>query len=151
MDKEFDIFLKNRKLILKIVSEISLDRLNQIPQGHRNTIAWNVTHLLVTQQLLCYVMSGLDSKLPKSLIEDFRKGTQSEFALTKVQWDEIKSWFITYAEQTVKDYQAKVFQSYNSYTTSLDVSLNSVEDAIKFNNLHEGIHLGTILSQRKLV
>ena len=53
---------------------------------------------------------------------------------------------VVWAEE---DYQNKIFEEYEEYTTSVKVTLSSVEDAIQFNNYHEGIHLGVVLSQLK--
>jgi len=47
------------------------------------------------------------------------------------------------------DYDAGIFVGYQSYLTSAGVQLESVEDAIVFNNYHEGIHLGYLLGLRK--
>ena len=43
------------------------------------------------------------------------------------------------------------YDAYNAYETSVGIVLGNIEDALKFNNFHEGIHLGTILAQRKMV
>ena len=55
---------------------------------------------------------------------------------------------VVWAEE---DYQNKIFEEYEEYTTSVKVTLSSVEDAIQFNNYHEGIHLGVVLSQLKVL
>jgi hypothetical protein len=50
---------KARALFLKIIDGLTLEQVNAIPKGHRNSIAWNLAHLVVTQQLLCYKLSGI--------------------------------------------------------------------------------------------
>jgi hypothetical protein len=52
-------------------------------------------------------------------------------------------------EQTQQDYHEGRFKEYESYTTSANLSLNSIEDALAFNVYHEGLHLGAILSLQK--
>ena len=54
-------------------------------------------------------------------------------------------------EQTKKDHAAGIFKAYKSYTTSFNVTINSVEEGITFNNVHEGLHFGSILALRKLI
>ena len=49
------------------------------------------------------------------------------------------------------DYEAGRFVRFRRYMTSAGIALAEIEDAISFNNIHEGIHLGYILAQRKLV
>ena len=50
-----------------------------------------------------------------------------------------------------EDYGKGLFKGYTEYTTSANVTLSSVDDAIIFNVYHEGLHLGAILSLMKLV
>jgi hypothetical protein len=50
-----------------------------------------------------------------------------------------------------EDYQHGVFKSYKEYPTSYGFELKSIDDAIIFNNVHESLHLGTIMALKKLV
>ena len=50
-----------------------------------------------------------------------------------------------------EDYAKGLFKDYTEYTTSANVTLSSVDDAIIFNVYHEGLHLGAILSLLKVV
>ncbi len=54
-------------------------------------------------------------------------------------------------EHTQKDYEAGLFKDFQPYTTSAKVTLNNVQDAIRFNNFHEGLHLGSIFALRKML
>jgi len=49
------------------------------------------------------------------------------------------------------DYEVGLFANFQSYTTSTGVSLQTIEDALAFNNFHEGLHLGTILALRNFI
>ena len=53
MEMHFETFKQSRKIISGIVSELNNEQLNAIPPGFNNNIAWNVAHLLVSEQLLC--------------------------------------------------------------------------------------------------
>ena len=50
-----------------------------------------------------------------------------------------------------EDYKAGIFKDYNSYTVSTGSTLTTVEEAITFNNFHEGIHFGSILALRRAI
>ena len=63
MKVQFDILAKTRAIILYYIKELSLDQLHIIPDGFNNNIAWNIAHLVVTQQLLHYKLSGNDCLL----------------------------------------------------------------------------------------
>ena len=58
MDWNYNVTLQNRKLLSKFLEKFSLDQLNKIPEGYRNSVFWNIAHTIVTQQLLVYGLSN---------------------------------------------------------------------------------------------
>ncbi|PHO01645.1 damage-inducible protein DinB, partial [Rhodobacteraceae bacterium 4F10] len=68
MNKQFEVLKRSRDLVLKRIEGLSLEQLHIIPEGFNNNIAWNVAHLVVTQQLLHYKLSGLNCLAPDELI-----------------------------------------------------------------------------------
>jgi hypothetical protein len=142
---------KARALFLKIIEGLTLEQVNAIPKGHRNSIAWNLAHLVVTQQLLCYKLSGLPCAVPEDMIQRFQKGTVPSKALSQQNFEEIKSLFVDLPLALEKDLEAGVFKNYTPYTTSVGIVLSNIEEALSFNAFHEGIHLGVVLSMKKLV
>ena len=151
MEKQFEILRANRLFILKIIENLTLVQLNKIPDGFKNNIAWNVAHLLVTQQLLCYKFAGLNILVTEEMVETFQKGTAPNRDLTQDELDIIKEQLIALPNTFEEDYNAKIFNNYIPYTTSVNVSVNNINQAFKFNTYHEGIHLGIILSLKKFV
>ena len=63
----------------------------------------------------------------------------------------LKHHLIPVMEKTKKDFKNGLFKKYTPYHTSVDISLNNIEDALQFNAFHDGIHLGVILSLKKIV
>ncbi|MFZ2284417.1 MAG: DinB family protein [Lutibacter sp.] len=151
MQKHFDILIKTRQLLLKISEHLSMEQLNKIPQGFKNNIAWNIAHLAVTQQLLCYKLSGLNCLVSEEMIAGFQKGTAPNQPISKEEFQAIKAQFLQLPLQLEEDYNKGIFKNYSEYKTSVNITLNSVEDAIMFNTYHEGIHLGIILQLMKFV
>lgn len=151
MQKQFDILKKSRLLILKIIENSSIDQLNKIPEGFKNNIIWNIAHLVVTQQLLCYKFSGLDCLVSEEMISKFKKGTVPSYTVNSEEFEIIKAQFIELPKQLEEDYKKGIFKTYSEYTTSVNIELNSIHDAIEFNNYHEGIHLGVILQLLKFI
>ncbi|MGB1307311.1 MAG: DinB family protein [Oceanihabitans sp.] len=149
MNWAFDIAIKNRKILHSFLDNYTLEQLNKVPKGFNNNIIWNVAHTIVTQQLLVYKLSGLPSVLTDEMIATFRKGTKTERDLSQVEVDEIKGLLFSTIDKTKEDYANKVFQKYNEYTVTTKSTLTNVEEAISFNNFHEGIHLGYILALKK--
>ena len=151
MDTQFHILKKSRALTLKAIEGLTLEQLHTIPEGFKNNIAWNVAHLVVTQQLLHYKLSGLNCLCPDELIETHRKGTFPTTTFTQEEFDEVLELFAGLPDTLKEDFEAGLFEDYQEYPTSTGVVLNSMEIAIPFNNFHEGIHYGIIRAIKKLV
>lgn len=149
MDWDFDITLKNRAVLKTFIETYSLEELNKVPKGFKNNIIWNIAHTIATQQLLVYKLSGLPMVLSEEFVNEFRKGTKTERDLSQAEVDEIKGLLFSTVEKLKEDYNNKIFQTYNEYTVTTKSTLTNVEEAIAFNNFHEGIHLGYILALKK--
>lgn len=151
MKYQFDIIRKSRSIIISIADDLSLEQLNKIPEGFKNNIAWNMAHLVVTQQLLCYKLSGTPLLISSEMVELYKKGTQPTRDMTQEELDEVKQLLLSLPDDLERDYNNNVFKNYESYITSANVTLTDIETAIAFNNFHEGIHFGYILALKKLV
>jgi len=151
MNKQFEILKQSRKLILKSIDNLSIEQLNTIPKGFKNNIAWNIAHLVVTQQLLCYKLSGLSCLISDEMIEKYQKGTTPLKDISKEELEGIKELFLELPQKLEEDFKNQLFQKYYPYKTSVNIALNSIEDSVEFNAYHEGIHLGIILQLIKFV
>ena len=138
-----------RKLSLKIIDGLDDETLQAIPSGYNNNLLWNFGHVVVTQQLLCYKLSGLEMLIDESLVDQLRKATGPK------EWDQapdiaqLRELAVRLPEQLEQDYAAGKFTDYTPYETSAGVKLSNVEDAINFNNFHEGIHVGYSLALKR--
>ena len=146
MEWDFDITLKNRVFLKSIMDNLTLNELNKIPKGFNNNIIWNIAHTIVTQQILVYRLSGLPTVIPSDFVDIYKKGTKPERNLTEAEVDEIKGLLFSTVDKLKEDYTNNIFQSFNEYTVTTKNTLTNVEEAIAFNNFHEGIHLGYILA-----
>lgn len=149
MQHLLEITRTNRRLLEKILNAHTLEQLNTVPEGFKNNLIWNVAHVVVTQQLLAYKLSGLSMMVSDEMVAKYRKGTQAEGTVSQEEVNKVKSLLFTTLDQTEKDIQAGVFKSFQEYPTSTGFVLKSVEDAMNFNNFHEGIHLGYVLALKK--
>ena len=149
MEQNFDIVRTGRKMILQYLENYSVEQLNTVPAGFSNNLIWNIAHIVVTQQLLVYKLSGLPMLISDDLVEKYRKGATVNGLATAEEIEALKSLLVETIDQTEKDYNSGVFKNYAEYPTSSGYVLKSVENAIKFNNFHEGIHLGVLMSIKK--
>lgn len=151
MKHQIETLKKGRALLLKVIEGLTLEQLNKIPEGSKNNIAWNIAHLVVTQQLLCNKFSGLPCAVSDEMINLYKKGTAPVKEVTAEEFETIKELLISLPIQFEKDYNAGLFVNYTEYTTSVNVTLSDIESAAAFNGFHEGIHLGAVLGLKKLV
>lgn len=151
MKNDINILRITRTNILNLISSLSVEQLNRIPEGFNNNIIWNVAHNVVTQQLLVYRLSGVDIRIDENLIDKYRKGSKPSNEVSTEEIELVKGLLLDTVDWMEEDYENGLFQSYKEYTTSYNITLSSTEDAIRFNNTHEGLHLGYAMALKKLV
>ena len=152
MDFTFQILSNTRTLFSKIIDNTPLENLNKIPNGFNNNIIWNIAHVIVSEQLLVYKLSGLESMLLDEMINKYRKGTKPEGNILQNEVNQIQTLLLSTLEKTKKDYNNGVFKTYNAYRVSTTGdTLTDVDEAIQFATIHEGLHYGYILALLKVV
>lgn len=143
----FDVQHKTRGFLNKYLENLSLEQLNTIPNDYNNNVIWNIGHIIVTEQLLVYKLSGLPMLVSDCLINKYMKGTKPESNATQQDVDGLKELLFSTIQQTQEDYNNGKFTNYQEYTLSTTGNtLTNVEDAINFNLFHEGIHFGYIMA-----
>ena len=147
----FDTAVFNRQAMLDILKGLSADQFSKIPEGHRNSIFWNIAHVMVTQQLLLYGLSGLPLLIDKTLVERYSKGTLAMPEIPEGDVEFVKENLVDLSKQSEEDWNKGLFQSYKPYMTSTGIELKTIQDGVAFSGYHDGIHLGVVLSLRKLI
>jgi len=151
MKEHFEFLRVSRQNTLNLISNFDNNQLNQIPEGFNNNLIWNFGHLVVTQQLLNYGLSGLPLHIEKSLVDNYKKGTKPEGIVSNEEIESLKKLFLSCVDQTELDYQHGVFKSFKTYPTSFNATLTSIKEAIAFNNIHEGLHLGYMMAMQRSI
>lgn len=139
-----------RKRLDEMVSALTPEQLFRVPPGFNNHIAWNAAHCVATQQVLHYLQSGIEPHLPVELLNKFRKGTGPQDG-DEASYRQVMAFVHRGPELLAADYEAGRFAGFSPYVTSAGVRLDTIEEAIAFNTIHEGIHLGYILAQWRAV
>ena len=148
----FDILEQNRSNIYGILQRLSPEQLNRIPEGFNNNLIWNAGHLVVTQQLLVHSLSGSEVLVSADWIQRFRKGSRPDRQVSKSEIDQLLEALLEVPKTSRKMMNdGKMKDTYSAYETSFGTTLHSLDEAIPFNNIHEGMHFGAILSLRKMV
>ena len=151
MEIAINILRQTRANLLKTTAQLSEEAMNHIPNGFNNNIIWNLAHCVVTQQLLVYKLSNTPLLIRDELVDLYRKGTKPESPVDSKWIHQIRELLAETPEQMALDLKAGKFETYKTYPTSYGITLDHVEAAITFNNVHEGMHLGVVLAMRKFV
>ncbi|WP_010177217.1 DinB family protein [Aquimarina agarilytica] len=151
LKRALEITKVSRKVHFKILDHYTLEQLNFVPEGFKNNLFWNIAHIVVTQQLLVYRLSGLDTVVDEEWIELYRKGSSTKRDATEKELEELKVLLFATIDDTEKAIEEGLFKNYEAYMTSTGFELKNVNDAFEFNNFHEGIHLGYILALKKAI
>lgn len=151
MDKIFETAIFNRKTLVHFIDSLSHEQLIKIPENFNNSIIWNIAHIMVTHQLLTYKLSGLPLMIDSDIIKKYTKGSKATTQVSKEEIAYIKSQLVSLVMKVEEDYKKDVFKDYTPYPTSVDIHLNNIDDSLKFMAFHDGIHLGVILSLKKIV
>ncbi len=147
----FDLHRQARENLLSIVQVMTPDQLNAVPANCNNNLIWNAGHVIATAELVTYGLGG--HPLPSGLefVNRYRKGTRPEGQADQREIDFIRHQLLAGHTRMVEDFQRLDWSAYRPYTTSFGSSFSSIEEAVTFNNLHEAMHLGSVLVLRRWV
>ena len=151
MNDQIETIKRTRTHLLELVKELNIEQLNKVPAGFNNNIIWNLGHLVAAQQGICYVRTGLKPHVAEDFIDRYKKGSKPERFLDEEELKQIKELSFLSLDALKQDYESGLWTSYDSWTTSYGVELNSIEDAIQFLNFHEGLHSGYILALKRVI
>jgi hypothetical protein len=62
------VLAETRGFIRRLTDDLSGDALRAIPDGWNNNVLWHLGHLVVTQQLLHYGLTGLPLYVEEDLV-----------------------------------------------------------------------------------
>lgn len=149
----WNLLLQTRKNYLAVLEELSINEVNTIPIGFNNNMIWNIAHIIATMDILFYKLNGLETHLDSEFIEAYRKGTAPQAFVNTDMVESIKRNLLDQLEWIKKDMEAGVFPAKlaKSYTTSYNFELATLEDIFNFNQTHEALHMGMVMSLRKFV
>ncbi len=145
----FQVLQTTRRRILDILETAGTEKLLHIPPGFKNNLLWNAGHVIATQQLLMYGRAQVDPVVPAAFIDTFRKGTAGQADYPPEIIEQVKTGLTQTALRAAMDCQNDLFRTYEPYETSFGVKLNNIREAVTFNNVHEGLHLGYMMALGK--
>ena len=141
----------SRKLYLDFFDKYTLEQLNLTPAKFSNNLIWNIGHIVAAQQSLVYRTSNLPMNIPDEFFDKYKPGTRPGDPVSQNEVEEIKSLLTSMIDQTETDLANGKFVSFTERTTITGFHLGNLQDALVFNNYHEGLHLGYMKSIARFV
>jgi len=151
INKAIETIQQTRKLFITLMNSLSIEKLNEIPEGFNNNIIWNFGHVIVSQQILCYKLANQPLKIDAAYVAKYSKGTKPDSLIDAEELAFLKQQAVFLIDELIADVQAGTLDNYNTYLTSFGVVLNEIEDAIKYVTMHEGLHLGYAMALKRIV
>lgn len=142
MQKLIDIINTARIGMIQLLDGLTIEQLNQIPNGFSNNLIWHLGHVIASQQGICYSRAGVSPVIDLSVIDKYKNGTKPEQFIDHEEFVFLKNISEETLEQLDKDLAAGVFENYQTFTLSNGLELTSIQDALAMLCMHEGMHLG---------
>lgn len=149
--KAIDNLRNPREMVLDTLKDYTIEQVNKIPEGFNNNIIWNLGHMITSQQGICYKRAGLEAIVPEDFFNTYKSGSKPERFISQGEYDELKELFFSTLDKLEEDYAAGIFTNYTPVMTRYNVELTNIGEALAFLPFHDGLHIGYIMSLRKLV
>nr|WP_068890064.1 DinB family protein [Pedobacter panaciterrae] len=147
----FETIRQTRKNFIKLIETSTIEELNEVPAGFNNNMIWNFGHIIVSQQLLCYKLAGLNPTVDPQYILSYQKGTKPEKFIGAEEINKLKELMLNTIDELAADLSNDVFVNYHAFTTSYGVELKSTTEAIHFFPIHDAFHYGCASSIKKAI
>ncbi|MFD1164674.1 DinB family protein [Sphingobacterium daejeonense] len=153
MDKVFKFIIDGRKAFIRLIDELTLDQLNEIPEGFNNNIIWNFGHVVVSTQTLSYTRTGIREGVNwVKYVDAYAKGTKPTYYVSQEEVDDLKEIALRSIAAIEADYNAGVFKHVTAYeTATYGASLNSIEDVLITSVGHDNLHYGYATAQKRII
>lgn len=151
LTKQFEIFRKTRQYLLDMISGLTIEQLNKVPDGFNNNIAWNVSHLIASQQGVCYFRGSLPLIVTEDFFLSYKPDTKPNGFITAEQFDKTKKLLFSTIDKMEADYNNGVFNNNPAWTNRYGVEHRTIEDSINFLLFHDGLHLGYVMALKRVI
>lgn len=140
-----------RKFMMNLIDGIAIEKLNEIPEGFNNNLAWNFGHVIANQQILCYRNAGVKPVIEDGFIDKYKTGTRPEGFIDDKEFKLILQYLMTTIDQFEKDASTNMFENYKAlgFKSYPGLRVENINDAAKFVSFHDGLHVGYSMALKR--
>lgn len=151
MKESIDIMRGARKFLINLIDGISIEKLNEIPAGFNNNLAWNIGHVIANQQILCYRNAGVKPVIEEEIIDKYKTGTRPEGFIEEKEFKVLIQYLLETIDKFEKDSATNMFENYKAFDLKSypGVRLKNIGDAAKFVTFHDGLHVGYSMALKR--
>lgn len=135
----------------QILEGLTSAQMNRVPDGAANNILWNIGHVCTDQINMLYAPAGLPSPLPEEFHAWFDPGTSPKDWKNEPPLAAVLTASRELNTNVVQDYEGRRFRDFTPYSLTEGYSIDSIEEAMAYHTIHEGMHIGIILTLRRFV
>ncbi|WP_096155077.1 MULTISPECIES: DinB family protein [Bacillus] len=144
----FNQLVSFREDLLFVLEDVTEEESELIPKGFRNNIHWNMGHILLDQYMWIYFQ--LEEEMPYDYLEKyFGYGTTP---------DHFSNETPTYSEllSLLKEQTNKIRETFSNRLSEkllkvTELEMSTVGEVLPRTMYHEGLHIGTIITMKKLI
>ncbi len=151
MKESIDIMRGGRKFLINLLDGVTIEKMNEIPSGFNNNLAWNVAHMIANQQILCYRNAGAKPVIADEFIDKYKTGTRPDSFIDENEVKKFFQYLLSTVDEFEKDAETKRFKLYEAreFKSYPGLKLANIKDAAKFVNFHDGLHIGYCMALKK--
>ena len=140
-----------RAFTLTSIKGVTEPQFLTIPDSFNNHILWNIGHTLFDQCYELYHSSGVSLPVPEAYADRFRSGSSPREWAAQPDCSEVLEHFQALNDTIVSDYEQGAFSGFQPYELDDDTPVDTIEESILFDLMHQAMHAGSVLALRKLV
>lgn len=150
MHFQFAIAIRNK--IADKVSKLTIEQLNKIPGGCNNNIAWQLGHLVVSSEILCYQRTGVQPEKNIPSADKYRNGSRPESFIEQSEIDDLLRRLLKSYNVIIEDYNNGTFKNIIPYAThTFGVEMTTIEEVFSVCSHHDVLHAGQISIMERMV
>jgi hypothetical protein len=134
-----------RAFTLRLIANVDSSAATRMPPGFRNTLQWQLGHILFTQSAAFHLWSGHEAPYGKGFGEYFGIGTSpGNFDSLAPDWDELMKLAKRHSRGLSEVLAGRVDEPLNKTYRFMNLEIGTTGDTLPFMLAHEGEHIAHI-------